>query len=102
MTTDVVLDTAATNSSLPMNATLIGTIDPMLEGGSFDTSRDHDWYAVSLTAGHTYNFSALGFVLSTLKDVAVDLRDANRTILNIQGVVDSGLNGTAIFNYTAP
>ena len=105
MTTDVVLDTAATTGTLPVNATLIGTIDAVPESGSFNTLLDHDWYALSLVAGHSYWFSLSPFSFSppaTLNDVALDVRDANRNILNTQGVVDSGVNGTAGFFFVAP
>src|SRR5215472_3757222 len=95
---DTVLDTPATTASLTMNGTVTGTIDALPESGSFNTSVDHDWFAVNLTAGHTYTFSAFG---TGLNDVAIDLSDANRNVLNSQGLVDGGANGTAIFNYTA-
>src|SRR5579872_794205 len=100
MANDVVLDTAATTSTLPVFGAILGTIDAVPESGSFNTLLDHDWYAVSLVAGHAYAFSASLFPFftpETLNDLAVDLSDANRNILNTQGIVDGGLNGTARF-----
>ena len=58
---DTVLDTASTNASLVFGGTAnLGTIDAVPVNGSFDTSLDHDWFAVNLTAGHNYAFSAQG------------------------------------------
>ena len=60
--TDTVLDTASTNASLTIGGGAnLGTIDAVPESGSFNTSVDHDWFAVNLTAGHDYAFSAQGF-----------------------------------------
>jgi hypothetical protein len=95
---DTVLDTASTNASLTMGGTTSGRINGVPMSGSFDTSHDHDWFAVSLIAGQTYTFSAHGDGLS---DVAIDLRDSSRTILDSQGVVDAGVNGAPSFTYTA-
>src|ERR1700683_369572 len=84
-----------------MNATTTGTIDATAMSGSYDTPVDHDWFAVSLVAGHSYTFSAVG-TSGTLNDVAIDLRDANRDILNSSdAAVDGGVGGTASFTYTA-
>src|SRR5579883_170219 len=100
-TQDSVLDTAATTGQLlGSNTPTFGNIDATPMSGSFDTSLDHDWYAVSLVAGDHYTFSAVG-MSSTLTDVAIDLVDANRNILNSQGLIDGGLNGTATLTYTA-
>jgi len=54
--TDTVLDTSSTNASLTMNGLVFGSIDAAAASGSFDPSFDHDWFAVSLTAGHSYVF----------------------------------------------
>ena len=56
---DTVLDTASTNASLVMNGTVTNTIDAAAMSGSFSTSFDHDWFAVSLVAGHSYSFSVI-------------------------------------------
>jgi hypothetical protein len=56
--TDTVLDTAATNGTLFAGGTF-GTIDAVPESGSFDTSLDHDWFAVSLIATATCCGSAI-------------------------------------------
>jgi Ca2+-binding RTX toxin-like protein len=97
---DTVLDTASTNASLVMNGTVSNTIDAAAMSGSFSTSFDHDWFAVSLVAGHSYSFSAHG-TSGSLNDVAIDLQNSSRSIQNSQGVVDGGVNGTASFSYTA-
>jgi hypothetical protein len=98
---DTILDTPATTASLTMNSDVGGFIEPVPESGSFDLSLDHDWFKVSLTGGHTYQFLANGGVVN-VNDIAIDLRDASRNIVNIQGVVDGGPNGDASFFYTAP
>ena len=36
-----------------------------------------------------------------MNDVAIDLRDSSRTILDSQGVVDAGAHATSSFTYTA-
>src|SRR5581483_8549826 len=98
--TDTIIDTASTAAVLTTNGA-VGTIDATAMAGSYDSSADHDWYAVSLTASHTYAFTAKG-ISGTLNDVAIDLRDANRNILNASGAaVDSGPGGTASFTYAA-
>ena len=85
-----------------MGVITTGRINGVPESGSFDTSIDHDWLAVSLIAGHHYTFSAQTVRLAdNLNDVAIDLRDSSRTILNGQGVVDGGVNRTSSFTYTA-
>jgi hypothetical protein len=99
---DTVLDTASTNASLTMGGTTSGRIDGVPESGSFDTSLDHDWFAVSLVAGHSYTFSGTAVRGSgNLNDVAIDLRDSSRIILDSQGVVDGGPNAASSFFYTA-
>jgi hypothetical protein len=99
-TQDTVLDTAATTVTLSPGSAPSGKIDATPMSGSFDTSLDHDWYAVNLIAGAHYTFTAVG-TSGTLNDVAIDLTDANRNIVNSQGLVDGGPNGTATFTYTA-
>jgi hypothetical protein len=100
---DTVLDTASTNASLAIGAAAAGTINAVPESGSFTTSLDRDWFAVSLTAGHVYTFSAQATfsALDNLNDVAIDLRDSSRTILDSQGVVDAGANAASTFTYIA-
>src|SRR5215813_513518 len=98
---DDILDTSATSASLTMNTSRVGIIDAIPESGSFDLSLDHDWYAVSLTGGHTYQFLGTGGSFTAI-DIAIDLKDASRHILDIQGVVNSDANGNASFYYTAP
>src|SRR5262249_50782521 len=73
---DTVLDTSATNASLVINGTASGAIDATPMSGSFNTALDHDWFAVSMTAGHVYSFSAFA-TSGSLDDLAIDLVDAN-------------------------
>ena len=101
---DTVLDTASTSANLTMGGTTAGRINAVPESGSFDSSLDHDWLAVNLVAGHVYTFSAqaqLGTFNEKLNDVAIDLRDSGRTILDSQGVVDAGPHAISTFTYTA-
>jgi 3-methyladenine DNA glycosylase Mpg len=93
--TDTILDTVNTTGTLSSTAT--GAIDATPMSGSANTSFDHDWYKVTLTAGHSYTFSANG-TSGTLNDVAIDLRNSSGTLVN--SVVDGGANGTASFSYT--
>jgi len=95
---DTVLDTPATTASLTMNGQVTGTIDALPASGSFNNVVDHDWYAVNLTAGERYTFTASGTGLS---DVAISLMNANRTVVDTQGVVDGGSTGSTI-TFTAP
>ncbi len=96
---DTVLDTALTDAVVFDGGTY-GNIDAVPTNGSFNTSLDHDWLAVTLIAGHDYVFTGMA-VSDTLNDVAIDLRDSSRTILNGQGVVDAGPSFRSMFTYTA-
>jgi hypothetical protein len=96
-TTDTVLDTTTTSGSLAVGGAATGKIDAVPISGSANTTFDHDWYKVTLTANHSYTFSAVG-TSGTLNDVAADLRDSSGTLKT--SVVDSGVNGTATFSYT--
>src|SRR5438874_336276 len=82
-----------------MDGTSNGTIDAVPESGSANTSFDHDWYKVVLTAGDSYAFSAQG-VSGSLNDVAIDLRDPSGTLIPSTGPTDGGPGGTARFTYT--
>ncbi|MCG2673262.1 pre-peptidase C-terminal domain-containing protein, partial [Bradyrhizobium sp. GCM10023182] len=95
---DTLLDTTATIGVLTVGGATTGTIDAVPMSGSANTSFDHDWYKVTLTAGHSYSFSAQG-TSGTLNDVAIDLRDTGGSNL-VTSVIDGGVNGTARFNYT--
>ena len=75
-TTDTIPENTSTTVTLSVAQTITGTIDPAdVSGGT-----DHDWYKVTLTAGHTYVFSA-GLVSGNLGTVAIDLRDSNGTLI---------------------
>src|SRR5205085_9712277 len=50
--TDTVLDTASTNAGLTMGGTTTGKVNGTPESGSFNTSLDHDCFAVTLTPRH--------------------------------------------------
>ncbi|MFC2970485.1 hypothetical protein ACFOES_20495, partial [Acidimangrovimonas pyrenivorans] len=75
-TTDNALDTVSSTANLTMDGTTIGTIDAIPISGSYDTTVDHDWFKVILSAGHDYHFSAQP-TAATLDTVAIDLRDGN-------------------------
>src|SRR5262249_22009963 len=77
---DTIPDGPSTTSSLTMNGTVLSEINLVPASGSSNVSLDHDWFAVSLTAGHDYSFTASSFPPSGLIDVAVALRDANGNI----------------------
>jgi serralysin len=101
---DTALDTTSTKATLMMEGLPnLGRIKGVPESGSLDTSPDHDWWAVSLVAGHHYTFTAwiVAAVSDTLSEVAIDLRDSSGTILNSQGVVDAGPVFQTRFTYTA-
>src|SRR5690349_16916341 len=95
---DTLLDTTATIGVLTVGGAASATSDAVPMSGSANTSFDHDWYKVTLTAGHSYSFSAQG-TSGTLNDVAIDLRDTGGSNF-VTSVIDGGVNGTARFNYT--
>lgn len=64
---DSVVATTATTGALALN----GSID-----GNIDTNGDHDWYAITLTAGQTYIFRTGGIVPDGAVDTTLTLRDA--------------------------
>jgi hypothetical protein len=93
--TDTVLDTASTDASLTFGGNSNpGTIDAVPENGSFDTTIDHDWFAVNLVAGHDYEFSAQSATIG-LNDVAIVLRNSSGTVLNSPGIFENGFTYTA-------
>ena len=94
MTTDTILDSVSTTGTISVPGSIAGTIDALPMTGSSNTSFDHDWYRMTLIAGHQYDISAVG-TSGTLNDVAIDLRDANGNL--ISSVFDGGVNGTASF-----
>src|SRR5262249_34903201 len=66
--------------SLLINGTIVSTIDAVPESGSANTSFDHDWFRVSLTAGHSYHFAAQS-TSAALTSLAIDLRGSSGNTL---------------------
>ncbi|MBF0158507.1 MAG: pre-peptidase C-terminal domain-containing protein [Magnetococcales bacterium] len=69
--------------------------------GNIETSADVDWFAVSLQANTTYNFSLEGVATSkgTLTDPYVQLVDSSGTVITYNADVSSSNNNAAI-SYT--
>src|SRR5437763_184676 len=70
---DTVREDVNTTATLSIGQAVSGTIEQNDLSG--DTT-DHDWYKVSLTAGHTYHCSASG-TSGTLDAVAADVKHAS-------------------------
>lgn len=69
---DAVAASAATGSSLTLGTAV---------NGSFEANGDHDWYAVTLTAGTTYVFSTSATGGAGDPDTTLMLRNASGTLL---------------------
>lgn len=65
---DTVVNNSGTDRSLPVGTSLTGQID---------VERDSDWYAFSVKAGVTYQFSAGGTGSAGVDGILLSLRDAN-------------------------
>ncbi|HYD23670.1 MAG TPA: M10 family metallopeptidase C-terminal domain-containing protein [Croceibacterium sp.] len=68
--------------------------------GHLDSSADHDYYRIALTAGQTYIFRTGGTVASTDTDTRLTLRDANGGQLASND--DAGEGMFSGIRYTAP
>jgi len=63
------------------------------------TSGDKDWFSVSLTAGHSYDFSLSGAASYPLADPFLELHDNHATLLAQDN--DSGAGANALIHFTA-
>jgi hypothetical protein len=85
-TTDDVAGNAATSAQIAVGGSRSGVVN---------FNADHDWFRISLSAGRSYTFSAVG---SSLRDPTVSLRDANG---NQRGFADdSGGSLNPILGFT--
>jgi hypothetical protein len=87
---DTTAATTATTGALALN----GSID-----GNIDTNGDHDWYAITLTAGQTYIFRTGGVSGTTTTDTTLTLRDASGMQLLTND--DAGEASFSAIRYTA-
>ncbi|THD36161.1 MAG: hypothetical protein E7773_09565 [Sphingomonas sp.] len=87
---DSVAGSTATTATLALN----GSID-----GNINTSGDHDWYRINLTAGQTYIFRTGGTTAATTTDTILTLRDASGT--QIVSNDDAGEASFSAVRYTA-
>jgi serralysin len=62
--------------------------------GSIGAMGDHDWYEVTLQAGHTYSFAAIGTGLNALGNSYLSLRNSSGT--EIRNDNDSGPGKSAV------
>ena len=69
---DSVAGSAATTATVAIGSSVSGTLD---------TTGDHDWYAVQLTAGQTYEFTTAATGGPGDADTALILRDASGNLL---------------------
>ncbi|MFM5895365.1 MAG: putative Ig domain-containing protein, partial [Novosphingobium sp.] len=70
---DAVAGSSATSASIAIGAAINGT---------FDANGDHDWYAVTLTAGQSYVFATSATGGGSDPDTTLALRDASGTLLS--------------------
>ncbi len=99
-TTDTILDTPSTIGNLSMNGTIANTIDASPMAGSQNSSTDHDWFKVTLSAGQTYAFGAAitsGLTGDYLGSAAIDLRNSAGAL--VSGTLNDSVAPT--FTYTA-
>lgn len=86
---DAIADSTATTGTLAIGNTVNGTLD---------TTGDHDWYAVQLTAGQTYLFTTSATGGANDPDTALFLRDSSGQVL----AFNDDSNGTySHIRYTA-
>lgn len=80
----------------------VGTASAIALGGSLngrvDSNGDHDWYAITLTAGQTYLFRTGGVNSVTATDTTLTLRDASGTQVTFND--DSGEASFSAIRYT--
>ena len=67
--------------------------------GTIGLANDHEWYAVTLAAGQTYDFRLLGVGRDPLTDTLLTLRNASGTVLtsNDDGAGELSLNSSLTF-----
>jgi serralysin len=87
-------DSVPSSTATTANLAITGSVD-----GNIDTSGDHDFYRVSLTAGQTYIFRTGGINASTTTDTILALRDAGGAQILTND--DSGEASFSAIRYTA-
>ncbi len=87
---DSVAATTATTGTLALN----GSVD-----GNIDSNGDHDWYAMTLTAGQTYLFRTGGIVADGTVNTTLTLRDAAGSQLATNN--DAGEGSYSAIRFTA-
>lgn len=87
---DFVVATTATTATLAVGGSTAGSIE---------TANDHDWYAITLTAGETYIFSTGGTVPAGTVDTTLTLRNSAGTQLATND--DSGEFAYSSLRFTA-
>ena len=71
--------------------------------GSVDAAGDHDWFAVTLVAGQSYDFRLLGVGRTPLPATFLTLRNASGSTLPSDNVAGGELSLNAqVLNFTAP
>ncbi|MBH1943974.1 VCBS repeat-containing protein [Erythrobacter sp. YJ-T3-07] len=90
---DGVLGSTATTTNVSVPGTYTGE--------AIDTSGDHDWYRVELTAGQTYSFTTGAPQSGTGVDTILTLRDANGNQLAINDDIDYPDNAYSQIRFTA-
>ena len=83
LSADTIGDTAATASTLAEGASVSSNID---------VDNDHDWFAVTLTAGQVYDFTMNGTGAAPLEDPYLELFNASGTLLTFNDDGGDGRN----------
>ncbi|OYU39624.1 MAG: peptidase [Pseudorhodobacter sp. PARRP1] len=84
--------TTATTGRVTLGSSTYGTVG---------ASGDHDWYAVSLVAGQTYDFRLLGVGRTPLADTLLTLRNASGTQVAVNDDAGGALTLNSAITYTA-
>ncbi|MFC3180829.1 M10 family metallopeptidase C-terminal domain-containing protein [Cypionkella sinensis] len=87
-----VADNTATTARLTLGTSTYGTIG---------ASGDHDWYAVTLVAGQTYDFRVLGVGRAPVADTLLTLRNASGTQLLSNDDAGGALSLNSALTFTA-
>ena len=90
---DGVLGSTATTTNVSVPGTYTGE--------AIDTSGDHDWYRIELTAGQTYSFITGAPESGTGVDTILTLRDANGDQLAVNDDIDYPDNAYSQIRFTA-
>lgn len=84
-------DTTATTGRLSVGTSVYGTVD---------ANSDRDWYAVTLTAGSSYEFRLMGVGRDPVTDTYFSLRNAAGTVLRSNDDFGGDFGNNSIFTFS--